>query len=71
MRVYDSGGWFGGRPRFTLDIKPELFILIAFFVTTAYLQMFAIRFNSLVAVPAGGLQRLHPILIGAHHRDSS
>ena len=51
MRVYDSKGWLGGSARLALDVKPELFMLIAYFALTALLQMTAIRFNSLVSIP--------------------
>lgn len=51
MRVYDSGGWLNGSARITRDIKPEVFILVAYMALTSYLQMTAIRFNSLVSIP--------------------
>ncbi len=51
MRVYDSKGWLGGSARLAMDVKPELFMLIAYMALTAYLQMTAIRFNSLVSIP--------------------
>ncbi len=51
IRIYDSKGWLGGRARLIFDPKPELLIIIAYFALTAYLQMAAIRFNSLVSIP--------------------
>ncbi len=51
MRVYDSKGWLGGSARLSFDVKPEIFMLVAYFALTALLQMSAIRFNSLVSIP--------------------
>ncbi len=51
MNIYDSGDWFNGNPRFIFDIKPEMLLIIVYFALTIYLQIFAIRFNSLVSVP--------------------
>ena len=51
MNVYDSGSWLKGNARFRFDIKPEMLLIIVYFAVTAYLQLFAIRFNSLVSIP--------------------
>ncbi len=54
MRVYDSGmngGWFDGTPALRLEYKPVLLVFVSYFAVTAYLQLFAVRFNSLISVP--------------------
>ena len=51
MNIYDSGGWLNGNARFRFDIKPEMLLIIVYFAVTAYLQLFAIRFNSLISIP--------------------
>ena len=51
MNIYDSRDWFNGNPRFIFDVKPEMLLIIIYFALTAYLQIFAIRFNSLISVP--------------------
>ena len=51
MQVYDSRGFLGGRARITFDINPGMLVLLSYFVLTAYLQIHAIRFNSLISVP--------------------
>ena len=51
MRIYDSGGLDTGNARIKFDFDEPLLMLISFFALTAYLQMHAIRFNSLVSVP--------------------
>jgi asparagine N-glycosylation enzyme membrane subunit Stt3 len=51
MRIYDSRGFAGGRARVAFDFDAGLLMLISFFALTAYLQMHAIRFNSLLSVP--------------------
>ncbi|MGC8479396.1 MAG: hypothetical protein ACP5M9_01875 [Candidatus Micrarchaeia archaeon] len=51
MNIYDSRDWFKGNPRFIFEVKPEMLIIIVYFALTAYLQLFAIRFNSLISVP--------------------
>lgn len=51
MKVYDSGKFLGGNSRLRFGIEVETIVLIVYFATTAFLQIYAIRFNSLVAVP--------------------
>jgi len=51
MKVYDSRGFMGGSSRLAFDFDAGLLVLIALFALTAYLQMNAIRFNSLLSVP--------------------
>ena len=51
MQVFDARGWLEGKAKFLLDIKPQMLILISYFAITIYLEMFAIRFNSLVSIP--------------------
>ncbi|MGC8675896.1 MAG: hypothetical protein ACP5T3_00045 [Candidatus Micrarchaeia archaeon] len=51
MQMFDTGGFANGRARIGFVYNEALLAIIAFFVTTAYLQINAIRFNSLVSVP--------------------
>lgn len=51
MQVYDSGGLVSGRPRLMFGINLGMIVLLAYFLVTAYLQMHAIRFNSLISIP--------------------
>ncbi|MGC8628718.1 MAG: hypothetical protein ACP5T4_00710 [Candidatus Micrarchaeia archaeon] len=51
MQIYDSNGFANGKPKVLFDYHEPLLALVAYFVTTAYLQMSAIRFNSLISVP--------------------
>ena len=51
LNVYDSKEWISGNFRFILDIKVEMIILLSYFIITAYLNLFAIRFNSLLSIP--------------------
>ena len=51
MRIYDSKGFAGGKARPAFDLDAPLLVLVALFALTAYLQMHAIRFNSLLSVP--------------------
>ncbi|MEM3839101.1 MAG: hypothetical protein QXF01_00785 [Candidatus Micrarchaeaceae archaeon] len=51
MQVYDSGKFFSGRPRFMFDINVGMIVILSYFAVTAYLQMHAIRFNSLISIP--------------------
>ncbi len=51
MRVYDSGGFFSGNARIRFDFDAALLALISYYAITIYLQMHAIRFNSLISVP--------------------
>jgi asparagine N-glycosylation enzyme membrane subunit Stt3 len=51
IRISGSGGWLNGSFNFTKNIRPEMLILIAYLAVTAYLQMLAERFASLVSVP--------------------
>ncbi len=52
MRAYDTGrGWLNGNARLRFDVSEGLLVMIAYMATTAYLQINAIRFNSLVSVP--------------------
>ena len=49
MKVYDSGGFLKGNARWRLGISVEMIILTVYFATTGFLQIYAIRFNSLIA----------------------
>ncbi len=51
MQVYDSGGMLSGRPRLMFGVNNGMLVLISYFLVTAYLQIHAIRFNSLISVP--------------------
>ena len=51
MQIYDSGKFMSGRPRFLFDINLGVLVILAYFAVTAYLQIHAIRFNSLISVP--------------------
>ncbi len=51
MQVYDSGGFLSGNARVRFDLNIAMVVIAAYFILTAYLQMHAIRFNSLVSVP--------------------
>lgn len=51
MQIYDSGGLNAGNARVKFDFGVPILVLISFFALTAYLQMHAIRFNSLISVP--------------------
>lgn len=51
MQIYDSRGFNAGKARFVFDFDAGLLVLASFFALTAYLQMHAIRFNSLLSVP--------------------
>ena len=51
MQVYDSKGFDGGSARVNFDFSVTMLVVLSFFALTAYLQMHAIRFNSLVSVP--------------------
>ncbi len=51
LNVYDSKEWISGNFRFILDIKVEMIILLSYLIITSYLNLFAIRFNSLLSIP--------------------
>jgi asparagine N-glycosylation enzyme membrane subunit Stt3 len=51
MQVFDSGGYMKGKAKAVFGINPGMLILMAYFAATAYLQINAIRFNSLISVP--------------------
>ena len=51
MQVFDSGGYMKGKAKAAFGINPGMLILMAYFAVTAYLQINAIRFNSLISVP--------------------
>lgn len=51
MQVFDSGGYMKGKAKAVFGINPGMLILMAYFAVTAYLQINAIRFNSLISVP--------------------
>ncbi|MGC8479397.1 MAG: hypothetical protein ACP5M9_01880 [Candidatus Micrarchaeia archaeon] len=51
LNVYDSNGWMNGNFRFILDIKIEMIVLLSYFIITGYLNLFAIRFDSLLSIP--------------------
>ncbi len=55
MQVYDSSGIVSGNARFRFDVNPTMLVIIVYFVVTAYLQMHAIRFNSLISIPVAML----------------
>ena len=47
----DGDGWLGGKAVWRFEFNETTLILVSYFALTAYLQMNAIRFNSLVSVP--------------------
>ncbi len=49
--IFDAEGLAKGRARIMFSYNEPLLALLAYFLTTAYLQINAIRFNSLVSVP--------------------
>ncbi|MDE1860318.1 MAG: hypothetical protein KGH72_01225 [Candidatus Micrarchaeota archaeon] len=52
MQVYDSGtGLLSGKAKIRFDINPGFIVVFSYFILTAYLEMHAIRFNSLLSVP--------------------
>ncbi|MEM3180986.1 MAG: hypothetical protein QW091_00265 [Candidatus Micrarchaeaceae archaeon] len=51
MHIFDSNGFNRGKAKLLFGYDEALLAVIAYFITTAYLQMNAIRFNSLVSVP--------------------
>ena len=51
MKVYDSGGFLSGNARWRAGIDVEMLIITVYFATTGFLQIYAIRFNSLIAPP--------------------
>lgn len=52
MHVEGEGeGFLEGSPRLKLGFNEQVLILISYFAITAYLQMNAIRFNSLLSIP--------------------
>ncbi len=52
MRVeHGEGGVLGGHAKWKFDFDETVLILIAYFAITSYLQMNAIRFNSLISIP--------------------
>ena len=51
MKVYDSGGFLSGNARWRAGIDVEMLIIAVYFATTGFLQIYAIRFNSLIAPP--------------------
>ena len=51
MQVYESGGFASGTARIRFDFDAPMLIMLSFFAVTAYLEIHAIRFNSLLSVP--------------------
>ena len=51
MQIYDSGMFLSGNARVRFDLNIGMVIVMSFFMVTAYLQMHAIRFNSLISIP--------------------
>lgn len=51
MQVYDSSGFFGGKPKIMFSIEAPMLVIMTYFIITAYLEMHAIRFNSLLSIP--------------------
>ncbi len=51
MKVYDTKGFLGGNARVRFGADVTMIVLSVYFATTGFLQIYAIRFNSLVAVP--------------------
>ncbi len=47
----EGGGWLGGKAVWRFEFNETTLILISYFALTAYLQMSAIRFNSLLSIP--------------------
>ncbi len=51
MQVFDSNGFLKGKAKVAFGLNVGMLIMIAYFSVTAYLQINAIRFNSLVSIP--------------------
>ena len=51
LQVFDSGDLMSGKAKAAFGLNPGMLVLIAYFAITAYLQINAIRFNSLVSIP--------------------
>lgn len=51
MQVYESGGFASGAARIRFDFGAPILIILSYFAITAYLEIHAIRFNSLLSVP--------------------
>ncbi len=51
MQVYDSGEFSSGNARLRLELNETILAMVSYFAATAYLQMHAIRFNSLISIP--------------------
>ena len=51
LNVYDSGEWINGNFKFIFYARIETIVLIVYFIITAYLELFAIRFDSLLSIP--------------------
>ncbi len=51
MQVFDPDGFLSGRAKVHFNLNPGILMLIAYFMVTAYLQINAIRFNSLISIP--------------------
>ncbi len=71
MQVYDSGGFLSGNARLRFDINPALLIVLTYFAVTAYLQMSAIRFNSLISIPLAMLSAYTVYWLIAYHKTST
>ncbi len=71
MNVYDSSGLLSGNARLRFDINPAMIIVLVYFALTAYLQMHAIRFNSLISVPIAILSAYSIYWLIAYYKTNS
>ncbi len=51
MQVYDAKDFFGGSARIRFELNEGMLVVLSYFAATAYLQIYAIRFNSLISIP--------------------
>ncbi len=52
LRTFDvEDGWLKGNAKFSFSINTGMLAVMAYFIVTSYLQVFAIRFNSLISIP--------------------
>lgn len=51
MQIYDSGGLLSGNPKLRLEMNIPVLVIMSYFILTAYLQVHAIRFNSVLSIP--------------------
>jgi len=72
MQVYDSSGFFKGKPKLLFDVSVPMAVLTSYFVITAFLEMHAIRFNSLLSIPVAimGAYSLYWLALAANSMKS-